>query len=137
VETFASTAGAQELLPEGFGIGLGFWIGFAGPVYGGIGEAEHDAPDHAQDQRRIGGAHPAVVLLHADIQAVVQTAFNDPVSPFEAKHSLGLQLLQREAAEQEDDFARPLSLAFDSGFQAGRQPGSRKAHPAGRHLQAL
>lgn len=128
MEAFAPTAGGEVVLPEGFCIALGFGVGIAGLVYCGIGQAEHDAPNHAQDQRRIGRAHPAVVFVHRDIQTMVQAAFNDPVGSFELQHSLGLQLLQGEAGEQEHHFPSPLTVAFDSGFQASRQSGPRKAH---------
>ncbi len=76
-------------------------------VHRGIGQAQHDPPEHAQHQGRVGGSHP--VEVHGDVQAVMESAFNDPVAPFELEHSPDLQLLQRQAAEQEHHFSSPFA----------------------------
>ena len=132
-EAFATTARSKEALAEGFGIELGFGIGFSGFVYRGIGQAQDDPANHAQDQSRIGSSHSAMVFLQGDVQAVVQAALNDPVATFELEHAPSLQLRQTQAAEQEDHFAAPLAVALDPGFQASRQPGAWEADLAGRH----
>ena len=50
---------------------------------------------------------------------------------------MGLELLERQTADQEYHFTAPLALAFDSDLKSGRKPSSWKAHLAGSHFQAL
>ena len=83
IEALATTAGCEVALPEAFGVELGFGMLLAGFIDGRIGQAQHDAPDDAQDESGIGGAHAAEVFLHTHVQAVVQSALNDPVLAFE------------------------------------------------------
>ena len=119
LEPLATPASREIALAEAFGVELGFGIFLAGLIHGGIGQAEHDAPDHAQDQCGIGGPYSAEVLLEAHVQTVVQAAFNDPVSAFELEDAQRLQLFEAQAADQMDDFPRPLAVAFDAGLQPG------------------
>lgn len=91
----------------------------AGLIHGRIGQAQHDAADHAQDQRRTRRPYPAEVFLHTHIQAVVQSALNHPVLPFELEQAQRLQLLQTQAADEIDHFAAPLALTFDAALQPG------------------
>ena len=106
-------------------------------IHSGIGQAEHDPPNHSQHQRRIRRPDPTQVLQHGHVQAVVESAFNDPVVPLELEHSQGLQLLQAPAAQQKHHLAGPFAPAFDAGFQTGRQAGARKPDLAGSHCQTL
>lgn len=102
-----------------FGVKFGFRIPFAGFIHGRIGQAQHDAAGHAQDQRRRRRPYPAEVFLHTHVQAVVQSTFNGPVFSFELEQTQGLQLLQGQTADQIDYFARPLAVAFDARLQPG------------------
>ena len=119
LETLAPTTSREEALPKAFGIGFGFGIFLASFVHGGIGQAEHHPPDHPQDQRRTGRAHPAEVFLHTHVQAVVQPALNDPVLAFELEQAQRLQLLAGLTADEIDDLLRPFAVAFDAGLQLG------------------
>ena len=85
----------------------------------------------------MGRPNPAEVLLHRHVQAMVESALNDPVAALELEHPPGLQLLQRQTAEQKHHFARPVAGAFNARFQARRQSGPWKAGLAGAHFQAL
>jgi len=137
VETFAPPASREEVLTKALGVTFGFGMGFAGAIDGGIGQAQDHASDHPQHPGRIGRAHAAQILLHGDVQTVMQSALNHPITPFELEHPLGLQLIQSQTAQQIDHFARALAPALDPGLQPRGQSGSRKAHLAGRHLQRL
>lgn len=117
VQALATTPSREIALPEAFGVEFGFGVALAGSIHGGIGQTQHDPPDHAQDQCRMGGPDAAEVLLQAHVQAVVQPAFNDPILAFELEQAPGLQLFQAEAANEIDDFPRPVAMAFDAGLQ--------------------
>lgn len=119
VETLATATRRDIALPETFGVEFGFGMLLAGLIRCGIGQAEHDSPEDTQDQGGIRGSHPAEVFLHTNIQAVVQPAFHDPVLAFELEQAQGLQLLQAQAADQIDHFARPPAVAFDARLQPG------------------
>lgn len=119
VEALATAASREEALPEAFGVGFGFGVLPARLVHGGIGQTEHHPPDHPQDQRRTGRPHAAEVFLHAHVQAVVQSALNDPVLAFELEQAQSLQLLQGLTADEINHFPAPFALAFDAGLQPG------------------
>jgi hypothetical protein len=119
VEALTTAASREVSLPEALGVEFGFGMVLAGLIHGGIGQAEHDPPDDAQDQGGVRGAHPAEVFLHANVQTVVQPAFDDPVLAFESEQAPSLQLLQAQAADQMDHFATPLAVAFDARLQPG------------------
>jgi hypothetical protein len=87
VEALATTASREVALAEALGVELGFEMLLAGPIHGGIGQAQHDPSDDPQDQCGIGSSHPAKVFLHANVQAVVQPALNDPVLAFELEQA--------------------------------------------------
>lgn len=120
MEAFAATTGGEEALPETFGVAFRFGIVLARFVHDGIRQAEHDPSEHSQHQSRIRRPYPAQVLLQGNVQAVVQSAFNDPVVAFEVEHSQSLQLLQRQTAQEKHYFSGPLAPAFDASFQPGR-----------------
>ena len=119
LEALATAPSREEALPKAFGVGFGFGIFLASFVHGGIGQAEHHPPDHPQDQRRIGRPHPAEVFLHTHVEAVVQSALNDPILAFELEQAQSLQLLQGLTANEIDDFPRPFAVALDAGLQPG------------------
>ena len=106
-------------MTKALGVEFGFRILFAGLIHSRVGQAQHDAADHTQDQRRVRGSNPAEVFLHTHIQAVVQPAFNDPVLTFELEQTQGLQLLRGQTADQIDYFSAPVALAFDARLQPG------------------
>jgi len=137
LEALATATSREEALPKAFCVGFGFGIFHASSVHGGIGQAEQHPPDDPQDQRRTGRAHPAEVFLHTHVEAVVQSALNDPVLAFELEQAKSLQLLQGLTADEIDDFTRPFAVALDTGLQPGDQPGPRPPHLAGSHFQAL
>jgi hypothetical protein len=137
LEALATATSREEALPKAFGIGFGFGIFLASFVHGGIGQAEHHPSDHPQDQRRTGRPHPAEVFLHTHVEAVVQSALNDPVLAFELEQAQSLQLLQGLTADEIDDFTRPLAVALDAGLQPGNQSSPRPSYSAGSHFQAL
>lgn len=87
MEAFRAATIGKEALAELFGVEFGFGIALSRFIHCSIGQAEHDPPDHTQDQRGIRGPYPAQIFLHRDVQAVVQAAFNDPVLPFELQHA--------------------------------------------------
>ena len=94
MESFPSSASRAEALLESFGVALGFGVGPAGDVHRGIGQTQHDSPDHSQHQSRMGCPYSTEVLLHGDIQAMVQSALDDPVVTFKSKQAPRLQLVQ-------------------------------------------
>jgi len=59
-----------------------------------LSHADGQAAKHPQNQRRIGGAHPAAILVERYIQRMVQTALNDPVAALEFDPAQRVQLLQ-------------------------------------------
>ena len=120
LEALAPAPRREEALPKALGVEFGFGIVLARFVHGGIGQAEHHPPDHPQDQRRIGRPHPAEVFLHTHVEAVVQSALNDPILALELEQAQSLQLLQGLTADEIDDFPRPLAVALDAGLQPGR-----------------
>ncbi len=119
LEALATSTSRKIALPEAFGVEFGLRILFAGLVHGRIGQTEHDAADHTQDQRRTRGPYPAEVFLHTHIQTMVQPALNDPVLAFELEQTQGLQLGQTQTADQIDYFARPVAVTFDARLQSG------------------
>lgn len=94
LESFPSSASRAETLLESFGVALGFGISPPGDIHRGIGQTQHDSSDHSQHQSRIGCPYSAEVLLHGDIQAMVQPALDDPVVTFKSKQAPSLQLVQ-------------------------------------------
>lgn len=134
LEALGSLACAQEALPVGFGVGLGFGLGLAPVIDGGVAQTEQDPPNGSQDARGVGIAHAAQILLHGQVQAVMQTAFNDPILAFEPQHPLGLQLFQRQAADEVNGFLAPLALAQHPGLEPRDQTGSGKARLARVHF---
>ena len=119
VESLATTTRREIALAGAFGVEFGFGIFAAGLIHGGIGQTEHDAPDHAQDPCGRRGPYSAEVLLQAHVQTVVEAAFNDPVLTFELEQAQSLQLFEAQAADEIDDFPRPFAVALDAGLQAG------------------
>lgn len=126
------TTGRKEALPIALGVGLGFRLALSQMIDGRVGQAEHNSPNGSKHTRGIGIAHAAKVLLHRHIQAVVQPAFDHPVAPLELKHALGVELIQREAADQVDDFVAPFAFAQHAGVEPRDQTRSREAGLAGR-----
>jgi len=96
VQPLATTPSREIALAEAFGVEFGFGIVLAGLIHSGIGQTQHDPPDHAQNQCRIRGPYPAEVLLEAHVPTVVQPAFNDPVWAFELEQTQSLQLFPGE-----------------------------------------
>ena len=119
LEALATAPRREVALPEALGVTFGFGLLLARLVHGRIGQAEHDTPEGAQNQGRIRGPHPAEVFLHANVQTVMQPAFDDPVLALELEQPQGLPLLQAEAADQIHHFAGPVAVAFDPRLQPG------------------
>ena len=120
LEARATAPSRKEALPKALGVEFGFGMFLARFVHGGIGQAEPHPPEHPQDQRRIGRPHPAEVFLHTHVEAVVQSALNDPILALELEQAQSLQLLQGLTANEIDDFPRPFAVALDAGLQPGR-----------------
>ena len=143
LEAFASAAGGLEAALESPGGAFRFGVFLFGAIDGGIGQADHHAPNRPEHARAVGMAHSALILAQGDVQAVVEPAFHSPVAALEGEHPLGLELFEGEAAEQINDLARPLLflglrvLAFDPGLQASGQARSWKADLSGRDFQAF
>lgn len=121
-----TSAGGSEAVLETAGVTLGLGIFLARLIHRRVGQAHDHAPNCSQHSRCFGGAHSALILLQRDVQAMVQSAFNDPVTALEGKHSLGLQLLECETAQQINDLSAPFALtlapvpALDPCLQSGR-----------------
>lgn len=120
--------GGEESLAVGFGVGFGFGLVFAPLIQGGVGQAQDDTSDGAEHTRGIGVAHAAEVFLHGDVQAMMEPAFNHPITALEPKHALGLELLQGEAADEVNDFVAPFAFAQNTGPQTRDQTRARKTH---------
>ncbi len=124
VEAFASAASRFEAALKSARVAFGLGVFLSSSIDRGIGQADYHAPNRSQDAGRFGRAHPALILAQRDVQTMVESAFHNPVAALEREHSLGLELFQREAADQIDDFPGPLLflglrvLAFDPGFQS-------------------
>ena len=128
VEALVAAARSEESLAVGFGVCLGLGLALAQLIQGGVGQAQDHAPDRTQDACGIGVAHPAKVFLHRDIQAMMQPAFDHPITALEPEHALGLELPQGEAADEVNDFLAPFTVAQNTGPQAGHQARARKTH---------
>ena len=96
-----------------------------------------DASKHRQDQRGIAVVHPALVLGHRDIQGVMQAALNDPIAAFELQDSPRVQFLQRQAADQVNDFGGFLAVTPHSASEPSDRAGSRKARLGRRGFLAV
>ncbi len=88
--------------------------------------AHDQSPKHSQDQRRIGVAHSAAILIQRDVQRVVQSTLDDPIAPLEFDPTQRVQLLQGQAADQIDRFGCLLALAPHAPSQPRNQPGTGK-----------
>ena len=119
LESFPPPPRREEALPKAFGVEFGFGIFLARAIHGRIGQTEHHAPDHPQDPRRTRRPDPTEIFLHTHVQAVVQPALDDPVLAFELQQAQRLQLGLRPAADEVDDFTRPVAAAFDARLQPG------------------
>lgn len=127
MEAVGAVSGGAEVLLEAAGVELGLWIPFTGAVDGGIGEADDEAAEGAEQVSGVGGAHAAAVLLEGEVQGVVKAALNDPVLALALEQAPSLKLIQTQTAQQIDDFALPEAVAADPGFQAGGQTGAGEA----------
>ena len=105
---------------EAAGVALGLGILAPRLIYRRVGQAHHDPPDCSQDPRIGGVSHSALVLPQRDIQTMVESALNDPVTTLEQEHPLGLQFLEGQTAQKINHLAAPLALALDPGLQTGR-----------------
>lgn len=103
----------------------------------GEGKADGDPAEHAQHQRGVGVAHPALILLHGDIQCLMESALNNPIAAFEPQEAKSIQLIQGETADEINDFCALLFLAPHSSFEPRNGAGSGKAGLRGSHLAAI
>ena len=87
--------------------------------------ADHQSPEQAQHQRRLGLAHAAVVFAQGHVQRVVQAALDDPVAALEFEQAPRVQLLQGQTADQIDRLGAFLAVAPDPPPQPrdGLRPG--------------
>jgi len=142
-EAFASASSRFEAALEGAGVAFGLWVFLSSAIDRGIGQADHHAPNRSQDAGGFGRANSALILAQSDVQTMVESAFHNPVAALEGEHSFGLELFQREAADQINDFPGPLLflglrvLALDPGLQSSDQASTRKDHPGGSNFQAF
>ena len=67
---------------------------------GRLGDTDDRAAEHSQDERRIGIAHAAAVLIQGDLQGMVQTAFKDSIATFEFDSAQGVESFEGQAADQ-------------------------------------
>ncbi len=143
VEAFASASGGFKAALKSPSVAFGLRVFLSGSVHGGIGQADHHAPDGPQHARGFGSANSALILAQSDVQTMVEPAFDGPVATLEQEHSLGLELLQGQTAHQIDDLSAPSLflglrvLTFDASLQSSDQPGSRKEHPCRSYFQAF
>ena len=112
-------------------------LDFTARVNPNLCETDHHAAKQTQRKGRPGIADPAVVFAQGHVQSVVQAALDDPVAPFEFEKAYRIQLLEREAADEINDFGGLLSLAPDSSPQPCDGLDSRKAHPLGGDFLAI
>ena len=78
------------------------------------GQADIDSAKQSQHQGCIGVANPALVLVHGDIQRVVQAALNNPIAAFELKETFFIKFFERQATDQIIDFRGFFTLAANS-----------------------
>ena len=123
--------GGKEALAIAFGVGFCFRMFVSQVVERGVGQAEQNPPDHPKHARGVWIANAAEVLLHRDVQAVVQPALDDPVAAFELQHAFGLELVRSEAAHEVNDLVAPFAFAPDAGLQARDQTRPGEASLAG------
>jgi len=116
---------------------LALGVLFSSSIDCGVGQADHHAPDTPQDARCARRAHSALIFAQGNIQAMMQAAFNDPIASLDGEHPLGLEFFQSETAQQMDHFTAPVTLPFNSRFQARCQASSGKAHLARSDFQAV
>jgi hypothetical protein len=142
-EAFAPASGGFEAALECAGVAFGLGIFLSRSIDRGIGQADHHAPNRSQHAGGFGRANSALILAQSDVQTMVESAFHNPVAALEREHSFGLELFQRETADQINDFPGPLLflglrvLALDPGLQSSDQASSRKDHLGGSDFQAF
>ena len=136
-EALATTSCGEKAFPKGFGIRLGLGSTLASAVHGSVGQTDDQAANHAEDSRRVRIAHPAPVFLEGDVQTVMESVLNDPVTTLERQHALGLQVSQATTADQEHLLGVPVPVPMCPPLQARYQPRSGEAHLGGRHFQAV
>ena len=137
VEAVRAAPGGKEALAIALGVGFGFRSGLAEAVHCGVGEAEQNPPDGPERAGGVGITDAAQVLLHRQVQRVVEAAFDHPVAAFEPEHALGLQLIQSEAAHQENHLVAPFAFAQHAGVEARHQARAGEAGLAGSDFDQL
>ena len=143
MEALAAAASGFEAALESAGIAFGFGIVLASSIDRSIGQTDHHAPDGPEHAGGSGSANTALIFAQSDIQAMVESAFHDPIATLEGEHPQGLELFQGEAAHQINDLPAPLPflgpwvLAFDPALQASDQPGSWKNNLRRAHFQTF
>ena len=136
-EALATAACGEEPFAKGFCVRLGLGSTLASAIHGGVGQTDDQAADHAEDPRRVWIAHPAPIFPQGDVQTVMESVLDDPVTTLERQHALGLQFAQATTADQEHPLGVPFTVPMRPPFQARHQPRSGEAHLGGRHFQAV
>lgn len=101
---------AREEVGSGFVMGAGL---FGDPVHA---QAVAQASEHAHKKHGARFAHPAQVVEVADIQTLMESAFNSPGQPVELEPIQGAEMLRRTAGEQ---FHRVGLFAVGDADEAG------------------
>ena len=76
----------------------------ATPIHPVQRQTDGQAPEVRQHHRRIGMAHPAAILVQADVQGVVQPAFNGPVEPLVLQEAARVQFGRAQAGDEINRF---------------------------------
>ena len=112
-------------------------LGFAALINPGLCETDHNPAKQTQRKSRLGVTNPAMVFAQGHVQSVMEAALDDPIATFEFEKASGVQLFQREAADEINDFGSFLTFAPDPPPQPGDGLDSRKAHLLRGDFQAI
>ena len=137
MQTLRAAVAVEETFLELAGGGPAAGINFTAFLQPDLGEADHHPAQQAQRKGRLGVAHPAVILAQGYIQGMVQAALDDPIAPLEFEKARRIQLFERQAADEINDFGGLFTLAPNPAPQLGDALNSGKAHLLWAGLPAI
>ena len=132
----ATVASAETLLEFARG-GAAARVDFTAVPQPSLGEADHNPAKQAQGKSRFGVAHTAAVFAEGNVQSMVQAAFDGPIASLEFEQASRIQLFQREAGDEINNFSSFFALAADAPTEPGDALNSGKAHLLGRSRLAI